>query len=136
MVSEQRDLSEVKEDAMRPATSEELYRDFSFLPENARISLRKHRTNPALSGSDRALFRAGVPQNPMRILEVASKLLSDTCSRANYGITSSYSFVEWVREETLFREMQAINLEIERSEAECLSCMSILRRIAEKNGQE
>ena len=119
---------------MRPATTEELYRDFSSLPESVRISLRKNRIKPALSGSDRALFRAGVPQNPMRILEIASGLLPDECSRVNYGITFSNSFVEWVREGTWFREIQSINHQIERSEAECLSCMSILRRIAEKNG--
>jgi hypothetical protein len=72
----------------------------------------------------------------MRILEVASKVLPASSREIRYGVCSDFAFIEWIDGETQYHDRQVVHPDIERSESECLACMSILRRLAEKHGKK
>lgn len=118
---------------MRMATSNEMMDSLRGIPTDVRFQLVKNRTNPATSGTDRSYFRSQVPQNPLRILDIAINSLKEKGWRnPDFRITSrDISMIGEGENEVIVHQ---IDSEIVRSEAEWIACLNVLKSSLSWNG--
>jgi len=114
---------------MKLASNARMKEALDSISSELRQKLVWSRTRPTVRGSDRYFFRSQIPQNPLRILDLALKdAESKGFSGASFTLTKKS--VQLSSEDGSFIIVGDIDPDIDRREAEALACRRVLSQMS------
>ena len=117
------------------ASNKDLWAAIQGISSESRLKLHRLRNVYAMAGTDRALFRRQIPQNPLRILDVAKEVAERAgWVDVTYGIDNEGAWIRDGENEANMSNGRCIfhlkRNDIDVNEAESIACLQVLQEIS------